>query len=237
LGLQLRPQPLSNPHPSGRRHTHTTTTTKRTVSTAPVPEPTGFLNSPTLIPPPPATDAPLSRLPTSTVLRSYLITAVSSSPPLLSLTFHILTKLLSATSPLFSITQNRFLNKLLKSTFYAQFCAGETPSEVKANTATARQVMGYDGIILEYAREVLEGEVPESEEECRKEVEAWEKGMLESIEMASPGDFIGLKYVPYSPPSVSLRFPLFPSSSPFAPKATTIQTPTPHTSNPIQCLH
>jgi hypothetical protein len=54
-------------------------------------------------------------------------------------------------------------------------------------------VLGYDGIILEYAVEVLEGTPSGSEEECRREVESWERGMLQAIEMAREGDFIGLK--------------------------------------------
>lgn len=91
-----------------------------------------------------------------------------------------------------SIEKNPVLSTLLKSTFYAQFCAGETKTEVKANTASARDVLGYDGIILEYALEVLGGATP-TETEIAQEIEVWRKGMLDSIEVAREGDFIGLK--------------------------------------------
>ncbi len=52
--------------------------------------------------------------------------------------------------------------------------------------------MGYSGVILEYALEVLEGDIP-TPEETAKEIEVFRKGMLETIEMARPGDYIGLK--------------------------------------------
>lgn len=101
--------------------------------------------------------------------------------------------MLDSKSYLLSIEKNPVLSKLLKSTFYAQFCAGETKSEVKVNTASARDILGYDGIILEYALEVLGGTTP-TEAEIAQEIEVWQKGMLDSIEVACEGDFIGLKW-------------------------------------------
>lgn len=100
--------------------------------------------------------------------------------------------MLDSKSYLMSIERNPVLSKILKSTFYAQFCAGETTKEVKVNTTAAREALGYDGIILEYALEVLGGTTP-TEAETRAEIEVWRKGMLASVETASPGDFIGLK--------------------------------------------
>ncbi|KAF2711916.1 carbapenem antibiotics biosynthesis protein card [Pleomassaria siparia CBS 279.74] len=136
---------------------------------------------------------PLARLPTSTVVRSYLITRLSSSPALLTLCFTMLQRMLDSKSYLTSIERNPVLAKILKSTFYAQFCAGETKKEVKVNTAAARDALGYDGIILEYALEVLGGKAP-TEQEIAQEIDVWRKGMLDSIEVAREGDFIGLKW-------------------------------------------
>ncbi|ORX93969.1 FAD-linked oxidoreductase-like protein [Clohesyomyces aquaticus] len=103
--------------------------------------------------------------------------------------------MLNSKSYLMSIERNPVLSKLLKSTFYAQFCAGETKNEVKMNTTAARETLGYDGIILEYALEVLGGgpeEIPA--EETAREIEVWRRGMLQSVEVAREGDFIGLKW-------------------------------------------
>jgi hypothetical protein len=136
----------------------------------------------------------LGRLPTSTVLRSYLITGMSSSPALLSLCFGILRKMLDSKSYLMSIERNPVLSQILKKTFYAQFCVGEKKNEVVANTNFAREVLGYDGILFEYALEVLGGTTPTAAETAQ-EIEVWRKGMLQSVEMAKEGDFVGLKYV------------------------------------------
>jgi hypothetical protein len=140
----------------------------------------------------------LGRLPTSTVLRSYLITRMSSSPALLSLCFTILRRMLDSKSYLMSIERNPVLSQLLKKTFYAQFCVGEKRQEVVANTTFAREVLGYNGILFEYALEVLGGATPTAAETAH-EIEVWRKGMLQSVDMAKEGDFVGLKYVPSSP--------------------------------------
>lgn len=139
------------------------------------------------------TRAVLARLPTSTVLRSYLITAMSSQPLLLNACFALLQRMLNSKSYLMSIDRNPVLSNLLKKTFYAQFCVGEHKDEVVRNTDFAR-TLGYGGILFEYALEVLGGEAPTAAE-TKKEIEVWRKGMLQSVEMAKAGDFVGLKYV------------------------------------------
>jgi hypothetical protein len=141
----------------------------------------------------PTAKSVLARLPTSSVMRSYMITAMSSSPILLGMCFSILQRLLDSKSWLMSIERNPIVSKLLKSTFYAQFCAGEHSKEVVGNLADARTVLGYDGVIIEYALEVLGGAKPTAEE-TKAEIQTWRKGMLQSVDMASEGDFIGLKW-------------------------------------------
>jgi hypothetical protein len=118
---------------------------------------------------------------------------MSSSPPLLNACFIILRKMLDSKSFLMSIERNPILSTLLKKTFYAQFCVGERKDEVVRNTDAARQ-LGYGGILFEYALEVLGGKAPTAQETVQ-EIEVWRKGMLQSVDMAKEGDFVGLKYV------------------------------------------
>ena len=103
--------------------------------------------------------------------------------------------MLDSKSALMNIDKNRLLNWLLKTTFYAQFCAGETQKEVQRNTTAAKTNLGYDGIILELALEALEGggEATADSEATERAIEIWRKGILATVQMASPGDFIGLK--------------------------------------------
>ncbi|KAK0356594.1 proline dehydrogenase [Friedmanniomyces endolithicus] len=144
-------------------------------------------------PPPPTTMPPaLSCLPLSQVLRTYLITSISSSPLLLRTSTTLLRSMLESRNPLTSIDRNPLLRSLLWHTFYRQFCAGETPSQVARVNAELR-AQGYSGVILEYALEVLkDAEGAEANEE--RDVGVWRRRMLETVAMASPGDFVGLKW-------------------------------------------
>lgn len=84
--------------------------------------------------------------------------------------------MLDSKSYLTSVERNPVLYKLLKSTFYAQFCAGENKTEVARKTSIARELLGYDAIMLEFALEVLgEGAIPTASETAR-EIEVWKKG-------------------------------------------------------------
>ncbi|EMC99835.1 hypothetical protein BAUCODRAFT_30247 [Baudoinia panamericana UAMH 10762] len=131
----------------------------------------------------------LSCLPLSQVLRTYLITSVSSSPSLLRLSTSILRRMLESKSPLFRIDSNPLIRSLLWHTFYRQFCAGETPAQVAKATAELRE-QGYSGVILEYALEVLK----DAEGNEAEDVARWRKRLLETVSMAQPGDFVGLKW-------------------------------------------
>lgn len=112
--------------------------------------------------------------------------------------------LANTTSPLLNPDRNPLLRALIKSTFYAQFCAGETAPEVRATIASLKGI-GFSGVILGYAREVvltkeqeralassgLEGDVAD---ECvRSEVLPWKEGTLETVRLASEGDYVALK--------------------------------------------
>ena len=132
----------------------------------------------------------LDCLPLSQILRTYLITTISSSPTLLSASSKILRYMLESKSLLFSLDKNPLARALLWETFYKQFCAGETPSQV-AKTYTNLRRQGYSGLILEYALEVLKD--AEGADEVQ-DVVRWRTGMLKTIEMAADGDFVGLKW-------------------------------------------
>src|SRR5215469_11142046 len=181
--------------PAGR-HVHNTT--KRTITSAPalitmkpsLPSTSEFLSQTRPQKPKPT---PLSILPLSAVLRTYLITSLSSSPYLLGFCITILQRMLNSNSPLLHPAENPLLRFLLKQTFYAQFCAGENRPEVLRTIRSIKDT-GFSGVILEYALEVLESKGTPSAEETSKEIETWRKGMLETVSMTSAGDFVGLKW-------------------------------------------
>lgn len=63
------------------------------------------------------------------------------------------------------------------------------------------RTLGYGGILLEYALQVLGGKTPTAEE-TKREIASWKKGLLQSVDIAKEGDFVGLKCVstPCFPP-------------------------------------
>ncbi|WPG98845.1 Hypothetical protein R9X50_00164300 [Acrodontium crateriforme] len=131
----------------------------------------------------------LSFLPLSQILRTYLITSISSSPTLLSASSSLLQRMLDSKGFLFSPERNPLLRVLLTQTFYKQFCAGSTAEEV-ARTCQELRSQGYSGVILEYALEVLK----DAEGNELEDVATWRKGMLDSVRYSAEGDFIGLKW-------------------------------------------
>ncbi|KAG6232872.1 hypothetical protein E4U26_003862 [Claviceps purpurea] len=147
--------------------------------------------------------APLSVLPLSMILRSLATNVVSSSPFLLPPSLRIMNVLAHSTVPMFNPDKNPLLRYILKKSFYAQFCAGETPAEVQ-ETINRLKKIGFTGVILGYAREVdLIGKEAggaesvsgrETQEVVNNEVAPWTEGTLETVRLAQPGDFVALKF-------------------------------------------
>lgn len=186
------PKPLTQPlsfYGGRHRYVHSSNPSAATLAVSPLPE-----TPRTPVPHEP----PLAGLPLTNVLRTYLITRLSSSPVLWALGFQGLKLLVNPRIALLDPDKNRALNWVLKKTFYSQFCAGENGTEV-AQTTKAVKSVGYHGIILEYALEVLldgiaNGPVPAADSaETRREIEEWRRGMLQTVDMAGPGEFAALK--------------------------------------------
>ncbi|KAL8719300.1 MAG: hypothetical protein Q9225_003683 [Loekoesia sp. 1 TL-2023] len=144
--------------------------------------------------PAPSGPPALSLLDFPTLLRSYLISAVSSSPLLLAPSLRFLSLLAHSTSPF--LQHNRVLQYILKKTLYKHFCAGETPFEAQQTVAELKR-RGFRGAILAYAKEIVFDEQPGIENspvEEAKDVEAWKKGVLETIRLTESEDYAALKF-------------------------------------------
>ncbi|KAI0474154.1 proline dehydrogenase [Xylariaceae sp. FL0804] len=161
---------------------------------------------PTEEPPPMAKVPPLSVLPLSTVLRNLSTTTISSSPALLPPSLAIMNTLAYSERAILNPDRNPALRWALKKTFYAQFCAGENAGEVR-RTVDGLKKIGFTGVILGYAREVVLTETQtrtlasaaaadgaEAEARIRAEVDPWKAGTLETVQIAKRGDFVALKF-------------------------------------------
>jgi hypothetical protein len=112
--------------------------------------------------------------------------------------------LANTTSPVLNPDRNPLLRFFLKKTFYAQFCAGEAAPEVRRTIESLKRI-GFGGVILGYAREVVLTDAQMKDlascgtgttaEECiRTEITPWANGTMETVVLASPGDFVALKF-------------------------------------------
>lgn len=118
---------------------------------------------------------------------------------------------------LLDVNKNPLLYAVLKRTFYNHFCAGENRTEV---TSTIRNIkdIGFKGVILTYAREIVVDERSKqerglgmqeiarsetdnglAEKEKFADVEAWRSGVLDTLEMVGEGDFLALKFTGAGP--------------------------------------
>lgn len=99
---------------------------------------------------------------------------------------------------------NRLLHLLLKRTLYDQFCAGETPAEVRETIRSLKE-LGYKGVILNHAREVVLSKdeaasfdsLPKTATEQAddlREVGQWKNDLLETVKLTERGDFVAMKF-------------------------------------------
>lgn len=116
----------------------------------------------------------------------------------------ITSKLAHTQIPILSPETNPLLRWIIRKTFYHQFCAGENAAEVK-KTIDGLKTLGYRGVILGYAREVVMDQKhtddlaacgdPAVAEECiRNEITPWAQGTRATVELTAPGDFVALKF-------------------------------------------
>ncbi|OHE97315.1 proline dehydrogenase [Colletotrichum orchidophilum] len=147
---------------------------------------------------------PLSGMPTGTLLRSLLVTTISSNRLLLIPALKTLSFLAKpGRTILFDVGRNPILHKILRTTFYDQFCTGETPQETKACVQSLKD-LGFRGVILTYAKETVFDHLTQSSIEHGKlvgasadgfdaDIESWKKGTLETAAQIEEGDYLAIK--------------------------------------------
>lgn len=154
----------------------------------------------------PTPKSSLSVLSHTALLRSFLVATISSKPYLLGPTLSFLSWLTNSPNGTFwNADRNPLLRLILKSTFYRQFCAGESAPEV-ARTLREMKALGFRGTILTYGKETVfdqktnqaHGQGLSSSTEKRDPdqceiIAAWRKGTLETVDLLGDGDQLALK--------------------------------------------
>lgn len=139
---------------------------------------------------------PLSIVPTRDLLRSLLISTISSNSFLLTAALNTLSFLCKPFGgPLLDVDRNPVLRKILKTTFYDQFCAGENPTETKL-CAQRLKDLGFEAIILTYGKESLHDDGANTAKQgvgLDPEIANWKMGIMETINSIGSGDYIAFK--------------------------------------------
>ncbi|KUL89414.1 hypothetical protein ZTR_04291 [Talaromyces verruculosus] len=142
------------------------------------------------------------------LLRSLLVAAISSKPYLLLPSLSILSFLCKpGRGFLLDVDRNPILHGILKSTFYKQFCAGETSDEV-LSTIRHFKDMGFQGTIMTYAKETVfdhrtqaqhglgtaqSAEKDSVADDFCPHIEDWRKGTMKTVELLREGDYLAVK--------------------------------------------
>ncbi|KAE8411759.1 hypothetical protein BDV36DRAFT_288448 [Aspergillus pseudocaelatus] len=137
--------------------------------------------------------------------RSLLVATISSHPWLLTPALRTLSLIAHPRLSFLDVNKNAILRGVLKTTFYSHFCAGENAVEV-TGTIDRIKHMGFKGVILTYAREIVvdassqkvnspttNDEKANAQATKSPEIEAWRQGVLETVEMLGTDDFLALK--------------------------------------------
>lgn len=153
----------------------------------------------------PPTLPPLSIMPTPLLLKSYLITSILASPKIIKFFLPFLNKLANSDSSLLNPDTNPVLHLLIRKFIYDHFIAGENASQVRAKVLSMKK-LGFSGVILGYAREVnvsrgrgggdvkFGEEMEVSKEVGEKAIREWGEGLMRTLELLEPGDFLSVKY-------------------------------------------
>lgn len=143
------------------------------------------------------TKAPaFSVVPTSTLLRSLLITTVSGNRMLRVPSLSLLLLFSKAKGWLFSVDRNPLVHWVLRKTLYDHFCAGEKETQVRETIQQLKDT-GLRGVILTHARETSRdahalAAVSEGEVFCEL-LHAWKEDILKTVDLIGDGDFLAIK--------------------------------------------
>lgn len=143
---------------------------------------------------------PLSIMPMPLLVKSYFITSILASPKIIKLFLPLLNKLANSNSTPLNPDRNPVLHMIVRKFIYDHFIAGENASQVKANVAAMKK-LGFSGVILGYAKEVnvtggaVHHDDGMSVDKGIKEaaIIEWRDGLVKTLEMLQPGDFLSVK--------------------------------------------
>lgn len=144
---------------------------------------------------------PLSVMPTGILIRSLMMTYILSSPRLVALSIPIMDRISHSKSWYLNPDRNPVLHAVIRRLVYDHFCAGESEKYI-AKTIDTTKNMGFEGVILGYAKEVIVDKSAGAAEAAgsgghtetvEKMIREWKEGNLRTVGMLGKGDFLAVK--------------------------------------------
>lgn len=145
-----------------------------------------------------ASESPLARLPTTSILRSLFLSIFFTSPLLFKPGLAIFQGIANSSSPFLNPDRNLLLRAFIRPIVYDQFCAGKNAAEIK-KTSLAVKALGFKGIVLCYSKEVqlsADGKAHGYQGKgsgADAEIKQWRDGTMESLEMIGEEEWLGIK--------------------------------------------
>ena len=142
-----------------------------------------------------ASARPLRRLSTPDVYRTMMLSQIFASPALSRFCLGALGWVANSRHPLLDPDRHRALNYVLRILIYNQFCAGTKPREIMDAVRYVKG-MGFAGVILTYAREIVARDLAEGDatvDITAKQVQEWLDGNLTTMACLEEGDYLAIK--------------------------------------------
>ena len=126
-----------------------------------------------------------------------MLSEVFARPWIASIGMKVLKRLTTSRQPFLDPDRNWVLNRLLKTTIYDHFCGGWQRHQIQGCLNRVKSV-GYAGVILQYAREIVAHDLAESStvvDISAQQIQQWHEGNLQTLSMLGAGDYMAIKYV------------------------------------------
>lgn len=107
----------------------------------------------------------------------------------------VLKRLTTTRQPFFDPDRNWVLNRILRATLYDHFCGGWKRDQIQGCLNQVKSV-GYAGVILQYAREIVAHDLAESSsvvDISAQQIQQWHEGNMQTLSMLGAGDYMAIK--------------------------------------------
>jgi proline dehydrogenase len=124
-----------------------------------------------------------------------MLSQIFARPWLANSGMKLLKRVAESRQPFLDPDRNPVLNKILRATLYDHFCGGWERDQI-LNCIKSVKNVGYAGVILNYAREIVAHDLAASSSTVdisAQQIQQWHEGNLQTLSMLGPGDYVGIK--------------------------------------------